>query len=660
MSWSPNTDCTPEKSGDSSTSIDTVSPTSDDTDGYRWMEQGIDENIEAVFEIIILICNLRHRAIELAQNSICSTTVDWNDWWFVIPSSLPNHNRDEQYSTFNQSPRLISKLLEKGSSGYCRADEYGDAFYRGIGSRTSKVKFALNRFRQLHLNQILPENIVYQWKKFVCFNPAPIRLPTPTSALLQQKLPALCADALDWYNGRLVRERENDVNAITPSVRISIADQAAPRKCEDDNALNVIQALAFESPTTSSNYRSPLRTPEVSQSARNDATDDEAEGASRKLKGEFDEVAYPDIEPLLRYIEAEAPKKGVHTVRAKRDGQKLSWDEMAKPLGSKQVRREKERTETFLHGISGGKKAHASQFCTSIGVHCECCTDQNTSTPITASSDLNQRIVTRNVGEMNVPPARTDQDHIETMIGNLSSFFDALYSKGTRPIEAQEALDAIHTALSFSKDGELPVGYQNYLVQALGTSTFMVQKGSRMASKLTERGKYHHEGRKLRKDAILELLSTGQLVMQFSHLFSRLDSNTGFIYVKEPGGERKKHKICIWDGEFSVSELYRKFQLWDEYTRWRLTNDNKEIKEGIFRVLLCPCVKKPTGKSCVDIWMSSIEERQKAISAVLKSDVELHSRLKGCNCEYHREQRGAHEAAEEAGNEESPSAGYNE
>ena len=146
--------------------------------------------------------------------------------------------------------------------------------------------------------------------------------------------------------------------------------------------------------------------------------------------------------------------------------------------------------------------------------------------------------------------------------------------------------------------------------------------------------------RKERKDAVRS--KSKVFVVRYCHNDSnahRIDSNN--LDRVKIEGEDKHHVIRIWENALTQKEKYRDFLQSIEYQQFKYMYPEYEILKQVFIEQLCPCLRDPSMRSCVDILCSALEECILAIRGAVKSDPILKDKIETCNCDVHARPRRA-------------------
>jgi hypothetical protein len=233
--------------------------------------------------------------------------------------------------------------------------------------------------------------------------------------------------------------------------------------------------------------------------------------------------------------------------------------------------------------------------------------------------------------------APTKNQLVDTqVVDRMRAFVKHHPTGGSRPTQAQQAIDAILTASTFTADTKSlklkPVA--NRLGVARQT-LLKRQKGAVRMLESTSMTSYKHPVRKQRSDCIRDDATVAVLLFCHSEESSNLDTNSfKFISVLNTlTGVKDIHPLRVWH-HLTVEEQLDTFHQSRAYSKFQEKNPGRTIGKDIFRDSICNCVKLPGSESCVDIYLSSVKYYMKALNIKAVQDI-----LDSCECDAHTQLR---------------------
>ena len=119
----------------------------------------------------------------------------------------------------------------------------------------------------------------------------------------------------------------------------------------------------------------------------------------------------------------------------------------------------------------------------------------------------------------------------------------------------------------------------------------------------------------------------------------RIDSNN--LEEVKVDGEESGHIVRIWENALTQEEKYADFRKSIEFQQFKSNFPTLEISKQLFFDQICPCLRDPTIRSCVDLDYSELEEYLVAMRNILKKDQETKASFISCSCPFHLRLRQA-------------------
>ena len=210
-----------------------------------------------------------------------------------------------------------------------------------------------------------------------------------------------------------------------------------------------------------------------------------------------------------------------------------------------------------------------------------------------------------------------------------------LKSYGCKEKEEKEALRTILSACTSNLDKQIN---KNIVREAIGMSCSLFYKQMKNASRTVQKEKYKHLKRKVKEKHATMMMK--KCVQEFCHSdeASRIDSNSHRIVdVRLPNGDVEKHVGRVWS-VLTVNEQHQLFKQSRTVSNYKFFYEDDGFctpSRSFFQKHKCPCVRRPTTQSCVDIIVSSMQHYMRAIESFLRANRAFKQQLYGCMCPHH-------------------------
>ena len=152
--------------------------------------------------------------------------------------------------------------------------------------------------------------------------------------------------------------------------------------------------------------------------------------------------------------------------------------------------------------------------------------------------------------------------------------------------------------------------------------------------------------KKVRSDCVVSIAR--ECVHDFCHsdLYSRVDSKYGITEVlNHLTGQKVGHQRRVWE-LLTIDDKYDSFKSSEIMKEYQCRHPNLTIGRTRFAEYICKCTRNPTEESCVDVILTSVSEKMRAMGNVLdtkrsliidgkEEQVSFRKELFQCNCPRH-------------------------
>jgi len=264
----------------------------------------------------------------------------------------------------------------------------------------------------------------------------------------------------------------------------------------------------------------------------------------------------------------------------------------------------------------------------------------------------------------NIPVCRTikqaaENSNASNILTNIESWLQHNFENhrmkgGALPSELEHALQSLCSAVLFNPTKSMNVSEVQRLLPSIGGKKRLNRMKELNLKMLQNNERFYLLDRKQRKDTMWPLLCL--FVRQkicWSDKYTKVDTNySRKIKCKEPqieameeGGFRLtgwkvvEREMRMWYEETKLSDVLK---LVLNSTEWKqLKSEYPEISIGrnSLRLALCPSVRKPSFRSCVNKKMSALSYLLEDFYSVIHNNDTLRNRIEACQCRRHRAAR---------------------
>ena len=211
----------------------------------------------------------------------------------------------------------------------------------------------------------------------------------------------------------------------------------------------------------------------------------------------------------------------------------------------------------------------------------------------------------------------TDNEQSSKLVDNIRAFVRHHPTKGSRPQEVQDAVDAILVAATFGPEKKVSL-FQ--IADSFGVSRQIVDKCNvRVAAMRATGAAFKPAERQQRSDCIRA--AAKMAVHEFCHSEEGSNVDTeSYRIMKLLNVNTNKvdgHPLRVWH-EMTNESRFNAFEDSNVYKEFRETHEKAEICIEVFRLTVCPCVRNPGPQSCVDLLQSGLKHYMTAIDNALK------------------------------------------
>jgi len=263
----------------------------------------------------------------------------------------------------------------------------------------------------------------------------------------------------------------------------------------------------------------------------------------------------------------------------------------------------------------------------------------------------------------NIPACRTIKTMEDSGASNVAAnietwlqhnFGDRRAKGGELPLQMEHALQAICSAALFNPTKAMNILEVQRVLPSIGGRKRLTRMKELNLKLIAEDKKFSLLDRKLRKDAMWPLLCLFvRRKICWNDKYTKVDTNySRKIKCKEPnieamdgGGFRLtgwtivEREMRMWYEETKLSDVLKLVVNSAEWKQLKAEHPAVSIGRNSLRLALCPSVRKPSFRSCVNEKMSALSYLMEDFYSVINSSETVRKRIEECACRRHRTAR---------------------
>jgi len=260
----------------------------------------------------------------------------------------------------------------------------------------------------------------------------------------------------------------------------------------------------------------------------------------------------------------------------------------------------------------------------------------------------------------NVPLCRSIQkaanEEAANIVANIESWLEHNLGdrRGTLPMDIEQALQAICSAVLFNKTKNMNVQEVLRVLPSIGGRKRLTRTKALNLRMISDNRHFFSLERKIRKDAMWPLLCLFvRRKICWNDKYTKVDTNySRKIKCKEPqieamegGGFRLtawkivEREMRMWYEETKLSDVLKLVLNSAEWKELKAEYPAVSLGRNSLRLALCPSVRKPSFRSCVNEKMSALSYLLEDFYHIVNTNEILQERINNCQCQRHRAAR---------------------